>query len=151
MHMEITEYTDAQLLSELIRRKKVKEAPKYTHRLGEHKEVLVGIGKDYVAYITMGAEVKECLDKQAACDTACQLEPLFHRQDCAWQASWLEWKLLAAKHLYRQLSTSWYFGKAYAYCEVFRDEHEKHWRAGDMRHFIPSEQAYIGTSYRETK
>lgn len=51
------------LLREIINSSNVNLAAQKTERYGEWKEVIIGIGKDHVAYITMPVESYEELMK----------------------------------------------------------------------------------------
>jgi len=52
------------LLYGLIKDKQPLEAPKKTVRYRKHYEFIIGIGKDYIANVTMTAEAFKELDKK---------------------------------------------------------------------------------------
>jgi DNA-binding protein YbaB len=63
--MDLNEHTDTELLRELINRKQVMPAPAHRTYAIPHQEVVVGIGANHVASITLDDESLEKLDLEA--------------------------------------------------------------------------------------
>lgn len=61
--MTLEQYTDLELLAELVRRNGRSQAPVKTIRSADHSETIIGIGKDHVANIIMENEAAEILER----------------------------------------------------------------------------------------